>query len=77
VGSRGWTGRVSRQEKERGSHQGQAPKAPTNRPYGELCAKHEISQAQYYQWRDQFLANAAKAFEPAGAKPREKNVCGE
>ncbi len=29
----------------------------------ELCSEHEISQAQYYQWRDQFLANAAKAFE--------------
>ena len=28
------------------------------RPIGELCAEHEISQAQYYQWRDQFLANA-------------------
>ena len=36
------------------------------RPIGELCAEHEISQAQYYQWRDLFLANAAKAFEPAG-----------
>ena len=37
------------------------------RPIGELCAEHEISQAQYYQWREMFLANAAKAFEPAGA----------
>ena len=35
------------------------------RPIGELCAEHEISQAQYYQWRDLFLANAARAFEPA------------
>jgi putative transposase len=35
------------------------------RPLGDLCAEHEISQAQYYQWRDQFLANAAKAFESA------------
>jgi transposase-like protein len=34
------------------------------RPIGELCAEHEISQAQYYQWRDLFLANAARAFEP-------------
>ena len=31
------------------------------RPIGDLCAEHEISQAQYYQWRDQFLANAASA----------------
>src|SRR5918996_2138861 len=41
------------------------------RPIGELCAEHKISQGQYYQWRDQFLANAAKAFEPAGAPSRQ------
>src|SRR4029453_6009419 len=41
------------------------------RPIGELCAEHEISQAQYYQWRDQFLVNAARAFEPAGAPQRQ------
>ena len=41
------------------------------RPIGDLCAEHEISQAQYYQWRDQFLANAAKAFEPAAAPQRQ------
>jgi transposase-like protein len=41
------------------------------RPIGELCAEHEISQGQYYQWRDQLLANAAKAFEPAGAPQRQ------
>ena len=41
------------------------------RTIGELCAEHEISQAQYYQWRDQFLANAARAFEPAGAPQRQ------
>src|SRR5687768_6719898 len=29
----------------------------------ELCAAHQISQAQYYQWRDQFLAHAPQAFE--------------
>ena len=41
------------------------------RPIGELCAEHEVSQGQYYQGRDQFLANAAKAFEPAGAPQRQ------
>src|SRR4029453_54369 len=41
------------------------------RPIGELCAEHEISQGQYYQWRDQFLANAGKALEPAGAPQRQ------
>jgi transposase-like protein len=29
-------------------------------PIGELCAEHQISQAQYYQWRDLFLANTAE-----------------
>ena len=34
------------------------------RSVGELCTEHEISQAQYYQWRDQFLSKSHKAFEP-------------
>jgi transposase-like protein len=33
------------------------------RPVAELCNAHQISQAQYYQWRDQFLTNASRAFE--------------
>jgi transposase-like protein len=32
-------------------------------PVVEMCTEHQISQSQYYQWRDQFLANAAQAFE--------------
>ena len=32
-------------------------------PVSTLCTEHQISQAQYYDWRDQFLANASKAFE--------------
>lgn len=32
-------------------------------PVAELCTEHHISQAQYSQWRDQFLAHAPKAFE--------------
>ena len=32
-------------------------------PVGTLCTEHQLSQAQYYEWRDQFLANASKAFE--------------
>jgi len=37
------------------------------RSVGELCAEHAISQTQYYKWRDQFLAQAHKAFEPERA----------
>ena len=29
----------------------------------EICIEHQISQSLYYQWRDEFLTNAAKAFE--------------
>ena len=32
-------------------------------PVSTLCTEHQISQAQYYDWRDQFLAHASKAFE--------------
>ncbi len=33
------------------------------KPVAEICTEHQISQSQYYQWRDQLLANAAHAFE--------------
>ena len=33
------------------------------KPVAEICNEHQISQSQYYQWRDQFLAHAANAFE--------------
>jgi transposase-like protein len=33
------------------------------KPVAELCTEHQISQSLYYQWRDQFLAQAGKAFE--------------
>ncbi len=33
------------------------------KPVAELCHEYQISQSQYYQWRDQCLAQAAHAFE--------------
>jgi transposase-like protein len=33
------------------------------KPIAEICNEHQISQSRYYQWRDQFLAHAANAFE--------------
>ena len=33
------------------------------KPVAEICHEHQIRQSPYYQWRDQCLANAAKAFE--------------
>jgi len=29
----------------------------------ELCNEYQISQNQYYQWRDKFLSEAHRAFE--------------
>jgi transposase-like protein len=43
----------------------------------ELCAEHQISQAQYYQWRDQFLAHAPKAFEVHEQSQREARLARE
>jgi transposase-like protein len=33
------------------------------KPVAEICHEHQSSQSQYSQWRDQFLAHAAHAFE--------------
>ena len=33
------------------------------KPVAEICNEHQINPSQYYQWRDQCLANAAQAFE--------------
>ena len=38
----------------------------------ELCSRHQVSQTQYYKWRDQFLNNATKAFEDNDDKECER-----
>ena len=35
----------------------------SGRPVAQLCTEHQISQHQYYQWREKFLAEAHRAFE--------------
>lgn len=47
------------------------------RSTSELCTEHQISQAQYYQWRDAFLANAPKAFETSKQTQREERLTRE
>lgn len=47
------------------------------RPVSELCTEHQISQAQYYQWRDAFLANASKAFDVNKQTQREERLAKE
>jgi transposase-like protein len=44
------------------------------RPVAELCTAHQISQSQYYQWRDQFLKNATKAFEVHSQTQKEARM---
>ena len=40
----------------------------------EICNEYEISQSQYYMWREQFLANASKAFEVKDKSRRESRL---
>ena len=40
----------------------------------EICTEHQISQSLYYHWRDQFLANAAHAFEVHQHSRREASL---
>ena len=35
----------------------------SGRSISDLCREHQISQTQYYLWRDKFLAESHKAFE--------------
>jgi len=35
----------------------------SGKPISELCNHYQISQNQYYQWRDKFLSEAHRAFE--------------
>lgn len=44
------------------------------RPVADICNDYQISQTQYYQWRDQFLANAEKAFEVKRLNHREEHL---
>jgi transposase-like protein len=47
------------------------------KPAAELCAEHQISQAQDYQWRDQFLAHAPNAVEVQAQSQREARLVQE
>ena len=47
------------------------------KPVAELCNEQQISQAQYDQWRDQFLAHAPKAVEVHEQSQREARLVRE
>ncbi len=46
-------------------------------PIATICTEHQISQSQYYRWRDQFLAHAAKAFAVSEQSRREAHMARE
>ena len=44
------------------------------KPIAEICREPQLSQAQYYQWRDQFLSNVGKVFEANQQNQREARL---
>ena len=44
------------------------------RPVADICLEYEINQAQYYQWRDQFLSNRGAVFETGKANRKEQRL---
>jgi transposase-like protein len=39
-----------------------------------LCQKYQISQTQYYKWRDQFLQNCHSTFEIKKQSQKEQHL---
>lgn len=39
-----------------------------------LCAKYQLSQTQYYQWRDQLLKFGHQAFETKNITKKEQHL---
>lgn len=46
----------------------------TTMPLAELCNRHQISQSQYYQWRDRLLHHGSKVFEQGGPQVEEERL---
>lgn len=44
------------------------------RSVAELCTQYQISQNQYYQWRDKFLREFHRAFAGNGSVSREARL---
>jgi len=45
------------------------------KPVSEICAEHQLSQSQYYRWRDEFLANIHQVFD--GQDKKEERLVRE
>ena len=46
-------------------------------PLAALCQNHQISQGQYYKWRDQLLEGGEKVFERGGPGAGEQRLRAE
>ncbi len=42
-----------------------------------LCAKYQVSQTQYYKWRDQLLKHGTQAFEVKNVTKKEQHLTQE
>jgi transposase-like protein len=42
-----------------------------------LCQKYQVSQTQYYKWRDQFLTNCHQTFEIKKQSQKEQHLEGK
>jgi len=40
----------------------------------QLCQKYQVSQTQYYKWRDLFLANCHQSFEVKKRSQKEQHL---
>jgi len=46
-----------------------------SRPVADICTEHQISQAQYYQWREQFMKKMPGLF--SNTERREQSLARE
>ena len=44
------------------------------RAVAEICNEYQLSQGQYYRWRDQFLEQGHKAFETQQVSQKEDRL---
>ena len=43
-------------------------------PLGELCSRHNVSQALYYQWKDRLLKDGASVFNYGGHDKEQERL---
>jgi transposase len=43
----------------------------------QLCQKYQVSQTQYYKWRDLFIANCHESFEVKKQSQKEQHQASE